>query len=70
MHSTAFWCLIVVYCFFFFFALLRNHCYSFYERRSNTAVARLVFKQSGVVLPPCRTQFINYKYVRIHLKFR
>ena len=40
MHSTAFWCLIVVYC--FFFALLRNHCYSFYERRSNTAVARLV----------------------------
>ena len=23
---------------------------------------------SNVVLPPCRTQFINYKYIRIHFK--
>ena len=31
MYSTAFWCLIVVYC--FFLALLHNHCYwPFIER--------------------------------------
>ena len=27
MYYTAFWCLSF-YCFFFFLALLRNHCYS------------------------------------------
>ena len=42
-------------------------CYCRAELNSTLARQQLDLV-SNVVLPPCRTQFIDYKYIRIHLK--
>ena len=35
----------------------------------NTAVARLGFKRRAAAVPRARSQFIHYKYIRIHFPF-
>ena len=47
MYSSVLWCLLSCYCFFFFLALLHNHCSSLKRRKSKLGI--LIWQGPGPV---------------------